>query len=212
MVKADSVGLGGADDEVLDFVFGLQGRAIAIDYADRLWRALRESMSWLADEPGAGVHPLAGVSAGDFELYLTRRARLILRLPGWRAKAAAGLVGQRLDLGGEVGVSAMSERRLWPARVLYASFVSVGESDEGRFLERCQSDLAALGVGAAQLVCGKARRSVGREGEWRGFSLMIAGLDAPTSLRLQHRGIGGERGRGCGIFVPHKSVAAVGEA
>ena len=151
MVKADSVGLGGADDEVLDFVFGLQGRAIAIDYADRLWRALRESMSWLADEPGAGVHPLAGVSAGDFELYLTRRARLILRLPGWRAKAAAGLVG-------------------------------------------------------------KARRSVGREGEWRGFSLMIAGLDAPTSLRLQHRGIGGERGRGCGIFVPHKSVAAVGEA
>lgn len=135
MVKADSVGLGGADDEVLDFVFGLQGRAIAIDYADRLWRALRESMSWLADEPGAGVHPLAGVSAGDFELYLTRRARLILRLPGWRAKAAAGLVGQRLDLGGEVGVSAMSERRLWPARVLYASFVSVGESDEGRFLD-----------------------------------------------------------------------------
>lgn len=210
MVETESGGLGGAEDEVLDFVFGLQGRVVAIDYADRLWRGLLENMAWLADEPGAGVHPLAGVSSGNAELYLTRRARLMLRLPARRAKAAAGLVGQRLDLGGEVGVGAMSERRLWPAKVLYASFVSVGESDEGRFLERCQAELAAIGVGAPELVCGKARRSVGREGEWRGFSLMIAGLDAPTSLRVQHRGIGGERGRGCGIFVPHKSVAAVG--
>lgn len=199
-------------DEVIDFVFGLQGRTIALDYADRLWRGLAEHLAWLRDEPEAGVHPLAGVSAGDVELYLTRRARLALRLPASRSASVGTLVGRRLDLGGEVLVGAVSERRLSPARVLYASFVSMGEADEQRFLERCQSDLAAIGVGARQMVCGKARRSEGSEGEWRGFSLMIAGLDAPASLVVQRRGIGRERGRGCGVFVPHKSVAAVGEA
>lgn len=212
MVKAELEGLADEDREVVDFVFGLQGRAVAVDYADRLWRGLVGSLAWLADEPGAGVHPLAGVSAGGGELYLTRRARLMLRLPAIRAKAVAALVGQVLDLGGEVRVGAMRERRLAPAKVLYASFVSVGEAEEGRFLERCRSELTAIGAGTTQMVCGKARRSVGGEGEWRGFSLMVAGLDAPASLAVQCKGIGGERGRGCGIFVPHKSVAAVGEA
>ena len=199
-------------DDVVDVVFGLDGRAVALDYADRLWRELVERLAWLGDEPGAGVHPLAGVSAGGLELYLTRRARLAVRLNGLRAGAVGALAGHRLDLGGEVRIGPASQRRLSPATVLYSSFVSVGETDESRFLAHCRDGLATLGVRAPQLVCGKARRSVGRDGEWRGFSLMIAGLGPEDSLAIQRTGIGGERGRGCGIFVPHKSIAAVGEA
>lgn len=198
-------------DEVIDFVFDLHGRTMALDYADRLWRELVERLAWLVDEPGAGVHPLAGVSAGDVELYLTRRARLALRLPASRAEAVDALAGHRLDLGGEVGIGAVRQRRLSPAGVLYSSFVSVGEMEERPFLERCRADFAALGIRATQLVCGRSRRSAGQDGEWRGFSLMIAGLGPEASLAIQRAGIGSGRGRGCGIFVPHKSVAAVGE-
>lgn len=199
-------------DEVVDFVFGLQGRTIALDYADRLWRGLAGHLAWLGDEPGAGVHPLAGVSAGEVELYLTGRARLALRLAASRSATVEALVGHRLDLGGEVSIGAVRQKPLMPAGVLYSSFVSIGETEEPVFLEHCRDSLATLGVRTAQLVCGKPRRSVGKDGEWRGFSLMIAGLGPEDSLSIQRKGIGGGRGRGCGIFVPHKSVTAVGEA
>lgn len=196
--------------ETVDVVFGLQGRAIALDYSDRLWRGLSESLPWLADEEVTGVHPLAGVSAGDTELYLTRRARLVLRLPRERGETAKALTGLRLDLGGAVEIGTATLRPLVSAKVLYSSFVTVGEADEQRFLAVCKEQLAAAGVGG-QLVCGKARQATGTESVWRGFSLMLHGLGAENSLQLQRVGLGGERKRGCGIFVPHKAIATVDE-
>jgi len=47
-------------------------------------------------------------------------------------------------------------------------------------------------------------------GGLRGYSLMLDGLSAADSLRLQETGIGRHRRLGCGVFVPHKSAAAVG--
>jgi hypothetical protein len=41
------------------------------------------------------------------------------------------------------------------------------------------------------------------------FSLMLHALPPDQSLRLQHHGLGVHRLLGCGIFVPHKSAAAV---
>jgi hypothetical protein len=43
-----------------------------------------------------------------------------------------------------------------------------------------------------------------------GFSLMLHGLSVADSLRVQRAGIGPHRLLGCGIFVPHRSAAAVG--
>jgi hypothetical protein len=40
---------------------------------------------------------------------------------------------------------------------------------------------------------------------------MIADLDKSSSLALQEAGIGPHRHFGCGIFVPHKGIKAVGE-
>ncbi len=197
-----------SDDDVVDVVFALRGRAIALDYADRLWEGLRERLQWLDQLDLVGVHPLAGVSPGDRELYLTRRARLALRLPTSRRDAARALTGSRLDLGGEVEVGALTQRSLTPAKALYSSFVTMGESDEHGFMVACRDSLAAAGI-AGHLVCGKARRAAGAQREWRGFSLMLHGLTERDSLRLQRDGLGDERQRGCGIFVPHKAIAAV---
>lgn len=199
-----------SDDEVVDLVFALRGRAIALDYADRLWEGLRERLPWLDQLESVGVHPLAGVSPGDSELYLTRRARLALRLPASCGEAARGLTGSRLDLGGEVEVGALTKRALAPAKVLYSSFVTMGERDEQAFMAACHEALAVAGV-AGHLVCGKARRAAGVQREWRGFSLMLHGLTEKDSLRLQRDGLGDERQRGCGIFVPHKAVAVVAD-
>jgi len=197
-----------SDDDVVDLVFALRGRAIALDYADRLWEGLRERLQWLDQLELVGVHPLAGVSPGDSELYLTRRARLALRLPAGCGDAAGALTGSRLDLGGEVEVGALTQRSLTPAKALYSSFVTMGESDEQGFMVACREALAVAGI-VGHLVCGKARQAVGAQREWRGFSLMLHGLSKVDSLRLQRDGLGDERQRGCGIFVPHKAIAAV---
>jgi CRISPR-associated protein Cas6 len=197
-------------DEIVDLVFGLNGRAVSLDYADRLWRGLSRSLPWFADEDAVGVHPLAGVSPGDTELYLTRRARMALRLPVRRIEEARRLLGCKFDLGGEVEVGSAVERPLGPAKVLYSSFVTVGTADEETFLGACREALSTMAV-AAQLVCGKPRRMAGESVEWRGFSLMLHGLNEEGSLRMQREGLGGERKRGCGIFVPHKAIAVVDE-
>ena len=39
---------------------------------------------------------------------------------------------------------------------------------------------------------------------------MLHGLSAADSLTVQRAGIGPHRALGCGLFVPHKSAAAVG--
>lgn len=196
--------------DVVDLEFSLQGKAIAQEYADLLWRALRTKLPWLDEEAGIGVHPLAGVSPGDRELYLTRRAKLTLRLPAERVEAARLLAGARLDLGGVVEVGAAGLRPLSKITTLYSPFVAVGAEAEGEFLAVCGARLKEIGV-PAQLVCGKARTGRGQVDVWHGFSLMLFGLSIDNSLRVQREGLGGERKRGCGIFIPHKSIAAVGE-
>jgi CRISPR-associated protein Cas6 len=198
------------NEEVVDLDFALHGKAIVQEYADILWRALLPRLPWLAEEAAAGVHPLSGVSCGDRELYLTQRAKLTLRLPVARVEAARALTRARLDLGGEVEVGATSVRPLSKITTLYSSFVTVDADSEEEFLATCGARLREIGA-SAKLVCGKARTGRGQFDVWQGYSLMLFGLSIDNSLRVQREGLGGERKRGCGIFIPHKSIAAVGE-
>jgi hypothetical protein len=43
-----------------------------------------------------------------------------------------------------------------------------------------------------------------------GFSLMLDALSPDHSLRMLEAGLGRHRRLGCGLFVPHRSAAAVG--
>jgi hypothetical protein len=86
----------------------------------------------------------------------------------------------------------------------------VDADDEIEFLERCTSLLAARGM-KPQLITGKARELRTAQSVLRGFSLMLHGLGAADSLAVQEDGLGAHRALGCGLFVPHKSVVAVGD-
>jgi CRISPR-associated protein Cas6 len=194
--------------EMVDVAFALRGDAIVADYAWRLWLGVSGRLPWLGEDGAAGIHPLAGVSGSGGSLYLNRRARLILRLRRDRIEAAQALAGLALDLGGEVVVEGDgSVRQLFATPVLYAPFVCVDLDDEAAFVEECRRRLPGSG---GQMICGKARSAARGEGTVRGYSLMLHGLDAAESIDLQCSGLGSERRLGCGIFVPHKSVAAVG--
>lgn len=200
-----------ASTVMADVVFALASGTLGDDHASALSRAVRRALPWFDDEPEAGILPLSGVAKGPGVRYVGRRSHLVLRLPICRVASADFLVGASLDVDGamlEVGAS--SVRPLFPARVVHSHFVTVGLDDELEFLARCTALLAERGL-TPQLISGKARELRTGQGAVRGFSLMMHGLDAAGTLALQETGLGGHRALGCGIFIPHKSVAAVGD-
>jgi len=205
-----------ATETFIDLQFALQGHAVPPDYADALWSAVREILPWLDADALAGIHPLSGLSPSAEGWYLSRRSHLTLRLARDRTAAAKPLVGARLQLGDHsVVVDAAQVRELARAPVLQAKFVSFGPASddpakaEAAFHAACVEELTALGV-PPRMICGKPQRARTSEGMLTGFSLVLLDLKADAALLLQRHGLGGERKRGCGIFIPHKSMAAVG--
>ena len=196
---------------MVDVVFSLEDATLGDDHASALSLAVRRALPWLDAEPEAGILPLSGLARGNGVRFVGRRSRLVLRLPIHRSASADSLAGARLDLDGvALQVRTSSIRPLFPARgVVHSHLVSVGTDDEIEFLARCQSLLAERGL-KPQLITGKARELRAAEGLVRGFSLMLHGLGAAGSLAVQETGLGGHRALGCGIFIPHKSVVAVG--
>lgn len=196
-------------ETMADVVFPLRGDTIAADHAWLLWRAIEQHLPWLNEEPGAGILPLAGLSHGDGLHFVGGRARLMIRLPQHRVASADFLAGTRLDLQGVVELGQLTVRKLESTRVVHSPCVDAGTADEAEFQAACREELAARGM-APELVCGRGRRLRGDGSTIHGFSLMLYGLTGAQTLALQEQGLGRNHHLGCGIFVPHKNVAAVG--
>ena len=197
-------------DTVVDVAFPLEGSSLPRDHALPLAQALNARLAWLAEEPLAGIHPVKVVPGYGVRGLLSQRARLILRLPGPRVAALAALTGRSLSVGGcALRLGEPKPRELLPHGTLYAYFVAAASDDEQAFMAIVASTLEALRVDAHS-VCGR-RQQIGAPGRAiTGFSLMLHGLSAADSLRVQRAGVGPHRMLGGGIFVPHRSAAAVG--
>jgi CRISPR-associated protein Cas6 len=199
---------------MVDLQFALQGRSVPLDYADALWQAIRASLPWLDNEALAGVHPLYGLSPGRGEWYLSRRSHLDLRLPHERVPDARALAGAQLDLAGvSIEVGKVTEKAITHTPVLYSKFVTLapaasGLPDEALFYADCLEELCRLELKPHSVLCGKRQIAQTSQGTLHGFSLMVTGLDEAAALCLMKHGLGIERKRGCGIFIPHKSNPA----
>jgi CRISPR-associated protein Cas6 len=204
--------------DAVDLRFPLAGRSVPLDYADALWMAVRELAHWLEDDLLAGIHPIDGLSPTDGAWYLSGRTRLTLRVaPEQVIPLRAALEGRRLNIGGhEVVLGAAATRPIPRSSVLYAKFVAIEPArpdgrrvSEDAFLAFCRAEFDRLDI-RPRMVCGMAQQARTPQGLLSGFSLMLSELEPDTVLRLQRVGLGVERKRGCGIFIPHKSGAAVG--
>jgi len=202
--------------DVVDLQFALRGERAPFDYADMLWQSIRAVLPWLEEEPFAGIHPLYGLSPGTDGWYLSRRSHLNLRLPRGRVADAQALTGALLTLGDvSIEVGKASEKAFTFTPVLYAKFVTLADGnaelpDEAVFHTACKQELAGLELVPHSLLCGKRQSAKTAAGMLHGFSLMVTGLDAAATQRLLAHGLGVERKRGCGIFIPHKSSPADG--
>jgi CRISPR-associated protein Cas6 len=209
-------------NEVVDLSYKIECRQIPTCHAWDLAHALYEVMPWIKDEPEVGIHQIHGATSGngwerppDGELiHLSKRTRMTLRVPTQRVGDAGGLVGQTLDICGyQVVVGKMNSKPINPVSTIFARYVVVPEGySEDAFLKWAVDELSQRNIQVRKMLCGKSH-DIEANGETIATrSLMIADLDKADSVALQEVGLGPHRHYGCGIFMPHKGIKAVGDS
>ncbi len=196
-------------DAAVDMVFPMQGQTLPRDHAQALQQALCAQWPWLGTDPLAGIHPVKVVPGSDEQALLSQRARLLLRVSVRRVDELMALSGLDLVVDGHplrLGVPHL--RELQPHSTLYAYKVAADSADEVTFVAAMGRELAELAIDGER-VCGKRQRLMVSGCVVDTFSLMLHALPPEQSLHLQQHGLGPHRLLGCGIFVPHKSAAAV---
>lgn len=213
---------------VVDVLFSLDCRELPVDHAHALSQALLGCAPWLADTPGCGLHTVhvAGSQNGwerpphgvEQHLLLSRRTRLEVRVPAERvAELTEALQGRHLDVGGcPLTIGSGKARRLTPEATLLARYVIAptdrdGDGGEDAFLRWAAAELTAQGIHLRKALCGRVTPLATPDGPLTTRSLLLAGLSPQESLHLQQQGLGPGRPMGCGIFIPHKGIEAVGQ-
>jgi len=210
-------------DDVVDIVYQIDCRALPVDHAWALSQAVRTVLPWLEEEPSAGVHPIHVADSGNGWmrpenaadlLCLSRRTKLVLRVPRRRIDAAQTLVGRQLDVAGHaLRVDKASLRPLSPITTIFSRYVVSAEGlDEEAFLQTALREMEAFGVHPKKMMCGieKYIATPGQPVHTR--SLMLTELNQQESVSLQQRGLGPLRHLGCGLFIPHKDMKDLGQA
>lgn len=195
------------DQNMIDVVFDLSGSSVPDGYPFILWSEVVRCLPWLKDLENAGIHPLRGSVSGDNTL-LSKRTKLILRVPTEYANQSAGLSGQQLKIGESMLLVGNSKvRQLLAATTLHAHIVesNLGEIE---FLAEMKEILQSMNI-PCNLICDKQRKVRGVTQTLTGFGLVLHDLKPLPSLQIQRNGLGGARHFGCGIFVPFKAISGL---
>lgn len=204
MVALEAVG---AEQEMLDMVFDLDGASVPEDAPFLLWQEIVRLLPWLKEVENVGILPLRGSVSGSLTL-LSKRTKLILRVPVKYAPQTVVLTGQSLDIGGSVLVIGKGkDRKFQPVTTLHSYMV---ESDLGEieFIAEMHNKLQSMNI-SCNLICDKHRIIKGEVQSLKGFGLVLHDLKPQASLQIQRSGLAGARQFGCGIFVPFKAISGL---
>jgi len=210
--------------EQVDLLFPITGKSkLAADHSYSLYAALSNSsrIPGLHDAHDIGVFPIANLERlGDGRARLGTHSRLRMRLPASQLSNVVHLAGQTLNVdGAQLRVGAPRVLPLQPASVLRSGLVlikSAGNSGNEltaeRFLDAARRQLVEQQIGGQPGIpthptgpeAGQPIRRVRRlKGHSLvGYPLLVDGLTADESIRLQVQGLGGKRKMGCGLFLP----------
>jgi len=211
-------------DDVQDLSFKFSCAQLPVDHAWLLGDAIQKNLPWIDQEPGVAIHSIHGAasgngwsrpaeSAGD-DLQLSKRTRLYVRLPKHRISDAQKLNGTALTLGEyQIIIGESQPRKLVPSATLFSrSVCSTNIEDEDIFTDEVVDTLKRQGIQITRLLFGLAHTIHKPNGDLKARSVLLADLEFSDSIKLQQNGLGSEQLMGCGIFLPHKSLAAVGSS
>jgi CRISPR-associated protein Cas6 len=187
--------------------------AIPADHGYLLYSAVSRALPEAHQADGYGIHPLRGRQLGGRTLQLTERSRLVIRTEAEHIARFLPLSGKPLRLlDRTLRVGVPQVRPLVPAAALRSRLVTIKLAEAisqspaaaaESFRAAAARQLADLGIAReAALSLGKRRTLRIKDKEVVGYEVLVEGLAAEESLRLQSEGLGGRRHMGCGIFVP----------
>jgi CRISPR-associated protein Cas6 len=210
-------------DDIVDLSFKVQCKQLPLDHAHALSQTMQQALPWLTKEPRAGIHLIHGAESGngwirpqepDALLSLSKRTRFMLRLPKQRVEEASKLAGTVLNVSGnDLVLTSPKQKSLSVLTTIFSRYVITNElEDEEAFLSQAAEMLRKESIQVNKMMSGRAHvlRMPGKDLLTR--SLMIDGLKIEESIYLQQNGLGEGRLMGCGLFIPHKGIEAVGEA
>ncbi|OUD12489.1 type I-MYXAN CRISPR-associated protein Cas6/Cmx6 [Thioflexithrix psekupsensis] len=200
----------------------VKGQVLPWDHAYLLSQAIQGHLPWFARTAGAALHLIRVAEANGWQkptenegvFYLSRRTRLMLRVPTEHLAAAHALTGQRLEIGEySLSIGQGQVRPLKPFPVLIAHHVLAPvDQDESDFIAESVAQLRHLHIHCRKVLCGKQHQWQSPEYPLLTRSLMVADLNREDSLRLQQHGLGIAQHLGFGVFVPHKDIQAVSKS
>lgn len=206
-------------ERVVDLVFRVSGTELPIDHAWLLSESIRSALPWFETEPSTALHVMHGPASGngwmrpadDEVLQLSRRARLTLRIPTTHIEQAKSLSGRTLVLDGwRLAVGTANLKPLHQSETLFCRHFPIGDDvDEEAALSSAAAQLESLGIEPRKLLCGQSHDIRTPHGAVRTCSLLLADMEPGQSIRLQETGLGQNTKLGCGVFIPHKSIAPV---
>ena len=106
-----------------------------------------------------------------------------------------------------------SVRKLSKLTTVFARYVLADHiEDEETFLQEMAQLLNKKNIHPKKMMSGRATTLTFPDEIYHVRSLMIDGIDVHESIQLQEEGLGDGRNFGCGLFLPHKGIDAVGDA
>jgi CRISPR-associated protein Cas6 len=198
-----------------DLLFPAHGGSIPTDHAYPLYAALSRLVPAFHD-PATNMRfaPLNGASGEPGRLQLNKWSHLRVRVPDAAIRAVLPLAGKKFDVAGaSVRLGPPTVQPLIPSAAVESWLVTFKHGDDpDAFIKTARAKLDEIEVAGEPSVrafesgprAGQARRRVIRlKGQAIvGYALVVAGLTAEESIRLQERGLGGRTRMGCGFFLP----------
>lgn len=193
--------------EMVDVVFDLDGSSVSDGYPFALWSEVVRCLPWLQNEEYAGILPLRGSASGE-TLLLSRRTKLVLRVPAVRAAEAGQLSGQQLNVDGSILIVGRGKERPLLATTTLHAYIVESSLGEIEFLADMKEKLQSMNI-SCNLICDKQRIIRGVMQSLSGFGLVLYDLKPQASIQIQRTGLGSARHFGCGIFVPFKAISGL---
>lgn len=208
-------------DDIVDVFFNIKCKCLPLEHMEALTTSLYTVIPWLEHEAVAGVLPIAGSESGNgWErssdpkelIYLSRRQKMMMRLPKERLNDVDHLIGETINVAGqdlEFGKSSI--KKLSDLPTAFCRSIMINERmEENDFLQWAFDELKAMDITVNKMMAGKERViKLADDKERVTRSLMVAELKQAESVRLQQHGLGEGRKLGCGLFMPQKDIKAV---
>lgn len=190
-----------------DIRFDLECAFLPMGYAFPLWAEIALALPWLHGDSQSGILPLKGSASGG-GIALPKRAKLVLRIPEAHARKALELTGRTLDIGGNpLKIGQGRQKPIEPYPTLKSQLVESSKEEEA-FLGDIAEALAEMQI-PCKWICGRYHSLQNGNEAIAGYSLVVHDLKPAGSVRLQQAGLGNYRRYGCGLFVPHKTIAGL---